>query len=179
MRAGSRIPCHPHRGVRQQAGFAYIAVLVALFLASLGTQGVMVVVSQQAQRERENTLLAVGQAYAHAIGAYYQATPGTVKQWPKNLDALLEDKRLVYLKRHLRELYPDPVSRQLDWELVTTADGGIQGVRSRSQAIPIRTGAVDLGDMALPPATRYSDWVFLYQPENALPTPSTTQSGKS
>jgi type II secretory pathway pseudopilin PulG len=164
MRAGNT--SHTLRSRAQtQSGFAYIAVLAMLLLVALGTQSVVTYASQQAQREREEALLHIGAAYTRAIGAYYTASPGSIKRWPKSLEELLEDKRLVYVQRHLRELYPDPITKQFDWELVLAADGGIQGIRSRSTATPLRTGSVELNDIALPPAKSYSDWSFVFSPE--------------
>jgi type II secretory pathway pseudopilin PulG len=156
----------------RQAGFTYIAVLLAMLLLALSTQGVMTYVSQQAQRDRETELLRIGYAYAQAIGAYYEATPGSVKRWPRQLDDLIEDRRLVSIRRYLRELYPDPVTRLPNWELVNAPDGGIAGVRSRSEAAPLRDSAIELDGVTLTPATRYSDWQFVYQPA-PLASPST------
>lgn len=155
-----------------QRGFTYIAVLAALVLVSLGTQGVMQVVSQQAQREREDALLRIGATYARAIGSYYRATPGAVKRWPSSLEELLEDKRLLQVHRHIRELYPDPLTRNIDWELVAAPEGGIQGVRSRSTKAPLRAGPVEIDELALPAAQRYAQWSFVYQPELAPVTPA-------
>jgi type II secretory pathway pseudopilin PulG len=147
-----------------ERGFTFIALLVAMLLLSLATQGVMTSVSQQSQREREADLLRIGQIYVQAIGAYYEASPGVVKRWPTSLEDLLEDRRLVTIKRHLREIYPDPVSRTANWGLIRDQEGGIIGVHSQSEVKPIRTGIVDMGTTTLPPATRYADWQFVYQP---------------
>ena len=152
------------RVMPRQTGFTYIAVLLAMLLLALSTQSVMTYVSQQAQREREADLLRIGHAYAQAIGAYYEATPGSVKRWPRQLDDLIEDRRLVSTRRYLRELYPDPVTRLPNWELVKAPDGGIAGVRSRSEAAPLRDTAIDLDGVTLAAASRYSDWQFVYQP---------------
>jgi type II secretory pathway pseudopilin PulG len=151
----------------KQRGFTYIAVLVAMLMLALASQGVMTSVSQQAQREREADLLRIGQVYAQAIGAYYEASPGRIKRWPGSLNDLIEDRRLVTVKRHIREVYPDPITRLANWELILAPDGGIQGVRSQSVAAPIRAGAIDLGAITLEPASRYADWQFVYQ---AAPT---------
>jgi type II secretory pathway pseudopilin PulG len=155
-----------------QHGFTYIAVLAALVLVSLGTQGVLQVVSQQAQREREDALLRIGATYARAIGNYYKATPGSVKRWPSSLEELLEDKRLLQVHRHIRELYPDPLTRNVDWELVAAPEGGIQGVRSRSTKAPLRAGPVEIDEFALPAAQRYAEWTFAYRPEMEPITPA-------
>ena len=92
------------------------------------------------------------------------ATPGSVKRWPRQLDDLIEDRRLVSTRRYLRELYADPVTRLPNWELVKASDGGIAGVRSRSEAAPFRDSVIDLDGVTLTPATRYGDWQFVYQP---------------
>lgn len=158
--------CHTSPRRHRMQGFTYIAVLVALLLLGLASQGVMQYASHQAQREREAQLLTVGQAYVAAIGAYYESSPGTVKRWPQRLDDLLDDRRQVVLRRHLRELYPDPVTRGMRWELIRAPDGGIQGVYSSSELVPIRSSAIDLLQVSLPAAARYSDWRFQYTPAN-------------
>jgi type II secretory pathway pseudopilin PulG len=171
MQAGkARLP--PALQAPHQHGFTFIAVLLAMLLLSLATQGVMTSVSQQAQRERESDLLRIGQTYAQAIGAYYEASPGVVKRWPGRLEDLLEDTRQVSVKRYIREIYPDPVTRVADWVLLASDDGGIAGVRSQSQVAPIRSGSVDLGDKVLAPASRYADWQFVYQPAPVMPSNS-------
>jgi type II secretory pathway pseudopilin PulG len=162
-----------------QAGFTYLALLVMLLFIGLASQGVMQVVSQQAQREREDSLLRIGQAYARAIGAYYEATPGTLKRWPRDLDDLLEDRRLVSVRRHLRERYPDPITRLNDWELIRAADGGIQGISSRSEQVPLRHGSVLLDGpegWELPAVRQYREWQFVYIPRLA---PNPPPPGKS
>lgn len=129
----------------------------------------MTYVSQQAQRERETDLLRVGQAYARAIGAYYESTPGSVKRWPQSLEDLVEDKRQVTIQRHLREIYPDPVTRSRTWGQVIANGGGIQGVYSQSAEAPIRVGPVQLDTLMLPAASRYAQWLFVYEPPSFVP----------
>jgi type II secretory pathway pseudopilin PulG len=151
-----------------QFGFTYLALLVALLSLSLATQGVMTYVSQQVQREREADLLRVGQAFARAIGAYYESTPGSVKRWPQSLEDLVEDKRQVAIQRHLREVYPDPITRSRNWGLVIASGGGIQGVYSQSAEAPIRVGPVELDRLTLAAATRYAQWSFVYEPTSDI-----------
>jgi type II secretory pathway pseudopilin PulG len=164
MPTGSRIST-----VGTQRGFTLLAVMAAMFLLALGTQKVLFVLSQQAQREREAELLQVGAAFAQAIGAYYESSPGTVKRWPANLNDLVDDKRFVGMRRHLRRVYMDPITRSEEWGLVRASDGGIEGVYSLSDASPIRSGALTLGDLRLPAASRYTDWQFVYQPASFNP----------
>jgi type II secretory pathway pseudopilin PulG len=151
-------------GESAQKGFTLLFVLAAMLLLALGTQKVMTVASQQAQREREAELLRVGSAFATAIGAYYESTPGTVKRWPVSLQDLVDDSRFVSIRRHIRQVYDDPVMRTNRWGLVRTSDGGITGVYSLSNQTPIRSGSFEVSKLRLPAASKYSDWQFVYQP---------------
>jgi type II secretory pathway pseudopilin PulG len=160
---------HLHQRIR---GFTLLAVLAAMFFLALATQKVMTVVSQQAQREREVELLHIGAAYARAIGDYYQSSPGSVKRWPSSLNDLTDDGRFISIRRHIRQVYADPISKSTDWGVVMAVDGGIKGVYSRSDAVPIRTGGVELLGLSLAPARRYSDWQFVYQPPLVAPSPT-------
>jgi hypothetical protein len=136
-----------------------LAALAALLLLALATERVVSYASQEARREREADLLRTGAAYADAIRAYYVASPGATKRWPATVGELLNDRRFVQVKRHLREPYADPVARR-DWGLLRAPDGGIAGVYSTSAERPIRTTAMQAGELALPAASRYSDWQF-------------------
>lgn len=153
--------------VHAQTGFTLLAVLMAMLLLALVTQRVVSVVSHQVQREREAELLRVGAELAQAIGAYYERTPGTVKTWPPSLEVLIDDKRFVTLERHLRRVYPDPITRSDDWGIVPAPGGGIAGVYSKSDARPIQAAGYELADWGLGPATRYSEWKFIYRPKPA------------
>jgi type II secretory pathway pseudopilin PulG len=157
----------------KQRGFTMLAVLAAMLLLALGTQKVMTVVSQQAQRDRESELLQIGAALMQAIGAYYESSPGSVKRWPNALEDLTDDKRFVGIRRHMRQVYLDPITRSNNWGLLRTSDGAIYGVYSLSDVAPIRSGGVELANLNLAPASRYSDWQFVYQPPlvNSKPKP--------
>ena len=133
---------HRSRNCARQQGFTYLAVLAALTLLALSTNGVMTYVSQQAQREREEDLLHVGQVFVQAIADYYAASPGSIKKLPQRMEDLLDDKRQVGIRRYLREIYRDPTTGKAEWDLVRDADGGVQGLRSRNPQQPIRMGPV-------------------------------------
>lgn len=157
---------------KASSGFTMLAVLAALTLLALSLQGVMWVVSTQTQREREWELLQVGVEIRAAIGRYVESSPGVAQQWPPSLEALLDDRRSVSLRRHLRRLYPDPLTRSTDWGIVRAPDGGVAGVFSRSDAAPVRNGGMDLAMFGVEPAAHYSQWRFVYVPparEGATP----------
>lgn len=146
---------------RQQAGLTYIWALAAVALFGLGLAAIGPQFSLEAQREQEKDLLRVGRLYAAAIASYHASSPGALKQYPPNLEALLEDTRFVGTMRHLRRLYPDPIQPDRPWGVVKASDGSIRGVFSISEAPPLRTQALDLGVTVLPPARKYSEWQFV------------------
>jgi type II secretory pathway pseudopilin PulG len=145
---------------RAQNGFVLVGVLAALFLLAIGTQRVMATASEASRREKEERLLRVGAAYAAAIRSYYLSSPGSTKRFPRTLDELIEDRRFVNVRRHLREPYADPITGGSEWGLVAAPDGGIAGVYSRSPGEPLRSTPVAVGALRLTAAARYSDWRF-------------------
>ena len=115
----------------RQVGFTYLGVLLAIAVLGIGATAASEVWVTTARRERMQQLEWVGQQYADAIGSYYEASPGSVKTYPRSLQDLIEDKRFAFTRRHLRQLYLDPLTGANDWELVMVPDGGIRAVRVR------------------------------------------------
>lgn len=146
---------------RAQFGFTYLAVMFAVAISSVALAGVASLWSIEEQREREIALLFVGDQYRRAIASYYENTPGGGKQYPRDLRALLEDRRVSPPMRHLRRPYPDPVSGK-PWALVKTADGAIAGVYSRSTAAPLQRANFDDANEPFNGKARYSEWQFIY-----------------
>jgi type II secretory pathway pseudopilin PulG len=149
----------------RQHGFSYVVVLAMVALMGVGLAALGPLWAEEARREREDDLLRIGRLYAEAIVQYRAASPGSAKRYPPTLDALLMDTRFVGTVRYLRTLYPDPLDPSRPWGLLRDADGGIRGVFSQSDAIPMRTVPVVLGRVALPSATRYADWQFVARTE--------------
>jgi len=147
--------------MRVERGVTFVGVLVVLAICMIGLASAGPLWSQQAKRERERELLRVGALYARALASCREASPGSVKQYPTRLDALLFDSRHIGVLRHLRKLYPDPVNPGQAWGLLRDAEGRIAGVYSRCAEAPIAEGPVDLGDIVLAPAKLYSDWKFM------------------
>lgn len=159
MRAGSggAIPAN-RQGVR---GFTLVWAMAALAVLSIGLAAVGSNWADQSRRDQEQDLIRIGAAYARAIASYHQSSPGSVKRYPPTLQALLDDQRTVGLRRHLRELYPDPITRAANWGLVRAPDGGVLGVYSVSSAAPLRQTSQDLGVAVLAAAHRYDEWKFI------------------
>lgn len=146
-------------GSRQQ-GFTLMGALILLALMGAGLAAFSELTSFTVQREKEAELLFRGQQYRQAIQSYYKKD----RSYPKALAELVEDKRYPTPVRHLRKLYGDPMTGQPDWAIVEAPGGGIMGVRSKSEAAPIKTGNFSLADKTFADAARYADWQFFYQP---------------
>lgn len=112
----------------RQGGFTYLVLLIAIAVLSVGLLAVSEVWSNTAQRQKMVQADWAGRQYAEAIASYYySARNASERALPRRLDDLLEDKRFTPPRRHLRELYPNPFTRHVDWPLVMR-NGGIYGV---------------------------------------------------
>lgn len=154
---------------RFQRGFTYIALLIAIAVMGAGLAAVGELSSFAAQRDRENELLYVGAEIRHAIGAFYERSPGGAKRYPQSLEELLEDKRQSVPQRYLRRIYPDPLTGKADWGLVEAPGGGVMGIYSVSERVPVRTGGFSPENESFAQAQRYADWKFFYVPKDAPP----------
>jgi type II secretory pathway pseudopilin PulG len=140
--------------MRKEAGFTYLGVLLAIALIGIGLAAASEVWVASARRQRVEQLEWVGQQYAQAIGSYYESTPGRSKKYPSALQDLLADNRYVTVRRHLRQLYANPLTGGIDdWELLRSVDGGVRGVRAVSNQ---KWGVADMASRE-----------FSYSPTNA------------
>ena len=155
-------------GKRGYLGFTYLGLMMVIAIAGIGMAGVGIVWHKEMQREREKELLFIGNALRNGIGSYYENSLGGVKQFPASLEDLIQDKRYPKTKRHFRNLYADPMSRNQPWGLVLQ-QGRIIGVYSTSQEKPIKTYGFSIGYEAFSEAAQYSDWRFVYTPGSLLP----------
>lgn len=146
---------------RTQRGFTYVAVLALLAMLGIALAAVGTRWADRVQREREQELLRVGQLYAQAILAYHRGSPGSDQTWPKDVQDLLLDPRMLSTVRYLRAPYTDPMRPGQAFGLVRAADNTIRGVFSTSVDKPFQQGSVDLGVTVLAPAQHYADWQFI------------------
>lgn len=143
------------------AGFTYIGLLVFIAIAGIAMAGTGTIASLQLQREHEAQLLFVGEQFRQAIESYYLATPTAVKVFPASLQELLEDKRFPKAKRHLRQIYIDPMTGHQQWGLITLG-GRIMGVHSLSSRKPRKKAGFSEAQAAFAQARSYQDWRFTY-----------------
>jgi type II secretory pathway pseudopilin PulG len=151
-------------GKKTHSGFTYIGLLIIVAGMGAGLAAIGELTSHTQQRARETELLFVGAQFRQAIAAYYERTPGAVKRYPQNLDDLVEDKRFPMPQRHLRRVYPDPITGQKNWGLMEAPGGGIMGVHSLSEVAPVKSGNFLTADQSFVDAAKYSEWRFFYTP---------------
>jgi type II secretory pathway pseudopilin PulG len=84
----------------QHAGYAMVALLIAMAVMAIIMTAAMPVWKTASQREKEAELIFRGQQYARAIELYQRRLPGAM---PPNLDVLLDQK-------FLRKKYKDPIT---------------------------------------------------------------------
>lgn len=156
----------------REGGFTYLGLLFAVALAGIVLATTGVLWSTERQRERERELLAVGDEFRHAIGSYYERSPGTVKRYPARLEDLIKDHRFITVQRHLRQVYRDPMTGNADWGVIAAPEGGIMGVQSLSKVEPIKQGNFPTRFAEFEGKRSYADWRFVYRP--LVPSESTT-----
>jgi type II secretory pathway pseudopilin PulG len=148
----------------REHGFSYMVALFAVAIIGVMSTRAMQNLQTMEQREREDDLLFVGQAYLRAIAQYHDQSPGTVKRYPPDLQSLLLDERAVRVRRPLRRLYSDPVGKSNQWGTVEAPDGGVMGVYSLSPQTPVKRTGFPAALEQFEGATSYQDWKFVYIP---------------
>lgn len=164
---------------RRQAGFTYVGLLIAVAVLGVGLAATGQVWRTAAAREKERELLFAGNEYRKAIMNYYAGTQAGVVRFPRTLQDLVEDHRMPMMRRHLRRLYPDPITGGDRWGIVPSPDGGIAGVFSLSDERPLKVAGF-ITNPKFEDAERYSDWKFVYTPPAEIrkpPIPATHPRG--
>ena len=142
-------------------GFTYLTALFIIAIMGAGLALLGEIWETAALREREAELLYVGNQYRLAIERYVKSGGGL---YPRRLEDLIKDPRSVSPRRHLRQLYADPITGTKEWGIIKAPDGGILGVYSRSEDAPLKAANFKLRDKDLEKAKKYSDWKFFYAP---------------
>lgn len=117
------------------------------------------------QKAKEEELLFVGNQYRRAIEGYYtKGHGGRAGIYPSQIDYLLKDPRSLQTLRHIRRIYPDPMTGG-DWMLIKDEGGRIKGVYSSSSLEPFKKDGFTKEYESFKDASAYSDWKFVYEPK--------------
>lgn len=157
----------------RQAGFSYISALIFVVVIGITLTTGSRYWSTVIKREKETELLFRGHQIYKAIESYFKTAPeGRTAQYPSSFRDLLKDPRYLTPKRHLRKLYKDPMSEDGQWGIVMASNGRIKGVFSKSKEIPLKTGHFPSIYEDFEKAQTYSDWKFVYTPEQQKKAPN-------
>jgi type II secretory pathway pseudopilin PulG len=149
-------------------GFTYFMLLWWVFISGIMLMALSHTWALQARRAKEAEMLFRAEQIVQALRSYQRASaqgqsPG--QPLPSRLEDLLEDQRSGRIQRHLRKLWPDPVTGG-PWGLVLDA-GAIVGVYSPSALTPL----------AAPDGVgSYQDWQFRVETVGESPSAPTPMS---
>jgi len=149
-----------NRRRRAEAGYTYLLLLFGVAAMGLAAATAAESWSTLAQRERERELLFAGNQYREALRRYHEAIPDAVERHPTRLEQLLEDTRFAGTRRHLRQIYPDPMTGEADWVVLRQGER-IIGVHSRAAGRPLKQAGFEPRDDGFAGAAGYADWKFI------------------
>lgn len=144
----------------KQEGITFLAVLFAIAIGGIALAGTGALWQMESRREKEKELLFAGEEYRRAIASYVDNSPGD-PQYPAKLADLVQDPRFPMPVRHLRRLYPEPMSPDSQWQVIRQ-QGQIVGVASRSTETPIKRAGFPPGQADFENAPSYADWQFIH-----------------
>src|SRR6056297_1380058 len=151
--------------------------MLLMMLVSISLLGLMAGIAGSSwqtivQRSKEADLLWKGNQIRRAIESYYTSSQvqGTApKAFPSELEHLLLDPRFLEKKRHLRRLYPDPMTGK-QWDMIKGPGGQIIGVKSSSDKVPFQQDGFSEDNQRFRGQRSYTNWQFIYQPpKNSQP----------
>ena len=161
----------PRLHTAQQAGFSYLWLLFMVAFMSISLTIGSEVQSTITRRDQEKMLISIGRQFRDAIKSYHDSQVGTKREYPKSLNDLLKDPRFPNTKRHLRQIFIDPITGKDEWGLLIVG-GQIVGVHSLSNKKPLKQDGFDTSEEKFAFKDHYTDWWFIA--ENA-PSPNLTQ----
>ncbi len=156
MRTGSARRCH---------GATYVMLLAIIAILGVVAANSISIGSTMARRNAEQQLLGIGMEFQQALRSYAGIRTSVVASavgagGPRELAHLLRDPRAPGIRRHLRQIYADPLTGKAEWGLVHDPSGSIVGIYSLAGGVPIKREGFDLPTAAFDNAENYQQWVF-------------------
>jgi len=161
------LPCRPLKIIADQRGISLLLILIMVAVIGLSAAVAGSTWQTIMQRSRESELLFRGDQYRRAIKSYVNAKQGgQTGQYPMELEHLLKDPRFPDNKKHIRQLYRDPMTGD-EFEPIRAGGatiGPIRGVRSTSKKKPFKQDGFAKEYEKFKDAETYQDWEFVYEP---------------
>lgn len=149
--------------VQTQRGFAYVLLLIVIAVLGIVAGNTVSLGSQISRRDAEQSLLVIGGEFEAALRSYAgigNALNAPNARGPRALEDLLKDPRSALVRRHLRQIYADPLTGKAEWGLVKDASGAIVGVYSLAEGLPIKRSSFEARQAHFEEALTYQAWIF-------------------
>jgi type II secretory pathway pseudopilin PulG len=154
------------RGALRQRGFTYVGLIVIVAIIGLTAALTVRLGSLLQRRAAELELLEIGASFVTALESYADASEPDQPRSPSSLDELLRDSRFASSRRHLRQLYADPMTGKSEWGIVRARDNArIIGIYSLSNKKPIKLDNFGPGKEKFKNKSSVSEWKFVVQEE--------------
>ena len=173
--ASGKLQLRPQRLRACLNGFAYVLLLVAVAVVAVSATATLRLGAQMGRRDAEQSLLYVGSEFERALRSYANL-PATATinanananstqallsaKGPRTLEELLKDPRSPGVRRHLRQIYADPMTGLQTWGLIKDPAGFIIGVYSLADGQPIKQTGFSPERLGFEDAPAYTAWVF-------------------
>lgn len=148
----------------RSTGFAYVLLLITVATLGMLSAASLSLGAQITRRDAERELLAIGAEFEQALRSYggiaANAEAATGGRGPRTLEELLKDPRSLSVKRHLRQIYADPLTGRNEWGLVKEPGGSIVGIYSIAEGVPIQRAGFEPAKTSFENAESYAAWVF-------------------
>ena len=109
---------------------------IAVLIVALGLAVLLGTEDFQTYLSKERRLIEAGEVLVKALEAYRDASPGTAKDFPTELNDLLHDPRMLADKGYLSTLPVDPLTKNQEWGVIRNKLNQVVGVRSLSNESP-------------------------------------------
>lgn len=148
-------------------GFGYVGLIVLVAILSVSATGALQAGAVVQRRDAELALLRIGAEYQRALDRYAAMTPVGQPRTPRKLDDLLADRRYPVPVRHLRRLYPDPLTGKTTWGTVAGSidPRGIVAIYSLAPGRPIKVANFSDDMVHLEHKRTYREWKFMSREE--------------
>jgi type II secretory pathway pseudopilin PulG len=146
-----------------QEGFAYVLLLIAVAVIGIVAGNSLSLGSLVSRHHAEQSLLAIGGEYEAALRSYSgigAALNAPNSRGPRSLEDLLKDPRSPSIRRHLRQVYADPLTGKEEWGLVKDSAGFIVGIYSMAEGQPIKRSGFEARQAHFEDAPNYRAWIF-------------------
>mgnify|MGYP001485724932 FL=1 len=152
--------------LRNEQGMVLLMVLLAVVIIGLAAGMAGSTWRDMMARVKEQELLFRGDQYRRAIESYYNVKHGGAQNvYPSKLEDLLKDARFPGTTRHLRKLWPDPITGDAFVPIKDPTKGGrITGVKSGSPNEPFKKDGFSLENEDFTDKKSYQEWLFVYEP---------------